>query len=285
MLAKCLKYDLKAVFSVWWIAALTLLGLSFPAGYCARVIVTTVKQTPFLAYFGVGIYKFATATFVITTLILVFVRYYQNFFQDEGYLTFTLPVRRETLFWSKVLCGVISVFAALAVIAASDAIAMAMIPGDARDEIGGLFSVLGVLPAVEDIHLLGVNFSNLGIWGYIYAGEILLGLSLYGFSGLLAVYLCITLGAVVAKKHKILAAVGFGYAFNTAMSIAGKIVMVIVAMFGFSLSEAVPGLFESPENYAFLALCGLLICIVLAVINTILAFANIGCLERKLNLS
>ena len=36
----------------------------------------------------------------VVTELLVFVRFYKNFFTDEGYLTFTLPVSRKDLLLS-----------------------------------------------------------------------------------------------------------------------------------------------------------------------------------------
>ena len=41
------------------------------------------------------------------TLIFVFIRYYKNFFTDEGYLTFTLPVKRSTLLNAKTVNAMI----------------------------------------------------------------------------------------------------------------------------------------------------------------------------------
>lgn len=46
MLKKLLKYDLKAVFKYWWIAAISTLGLSVLGGFAVTVLRDTVSTEP-----------------------------------------------------------------------------------------------------------------------------------------------------------------------------------------------------------------------------------------------
>ena len=59
---------------------------------------------------------FILVAFVIISSFIVFVRFYKNFFSDEGYLTHTLPIKSSThMFsktWSTLLWTIITILAA-----------------------------------------------------------------------------------------------------------------------------------------------------------------------------
>ena len=56
---------------------------------------------------------------LINNLMRVWARLVLNFYKDESYLTHTLPVKKSTLYLSKVLCGLITMLTSTIVIAAS----------------------------------------------------------------------------------------------------------------------------------------------------------------------
>ena len=119
MFAKLLKYDLRAVIKYWWIAAVSSLGLSVIGGVCINII--TVDYTSFqalqsIAILGLVISIIGLCVFGVLSEILILVRFYKNFFSDEGYLTFTLPVRKTQLLNSKLLMSVIFTASATLVI-------------------------------------------------------------------------------------------------------------------------------------------------------------------------
>ena len=98
MFAKLLKYDLCSVGRIWWILAATLLGLSVGTGFCLRDFIikssdvhatTGDTLTASLEFIALMLFYVAIIAFAIVTAILLFIRYYKNFFTDEGYLTFT----------------------------------------------------------------------------------------------------------------------------------------------------------------------------------------------------
>ena len=102
MLKKLLKYDLKAVFKYWWIAAISTLGLSVLGGFAVTVLRDTVSTEPekkvpiileILSSIALPLVYLGFIALGILTVIMIFARYYKNFFSDEGYLTFTLPVK------------------------------------------------------------------------------------------------------------------------------------------------------------------------------------------------
>jgi len=54
---------------------------------------------------------------LINTLMRLWVRFKQNFYGDESYLTHTLPVKKQTLYLSKIITSAVSVFVGVLVIA------------------------------------------------------------------------------------------------------------------------------------------------------------------------
>ena len=111
MLLKLLKYDLRSVFKYWWIAALSTLGLSVLGGFCILILDSSIIANVYqiLAGFAMGVVILGFVAFLILSQILVFMRYYKNFFSDEGYLTFTLPVKRTHLITSKLITATLNI--------------------------------------------------------------------------------------------------------------------------------------------------------------------------------
>ena len=107
MFRKLLKYDMKSVWNVWRIMAATIFGLSIVGSFVLRYILTHAEKmfdSPglmlmFSGFMLCAVLSFFTACAV--TAIFVLIRFYKNFFTDEGYLTFTLPVKRSTLLNAK----------------------------------------------------------------------------------------------------------------------------------------------------------------------------------------
>ena len=128
MFKKCLKYDLRAFGKIWLIAAAVMLVLAFlcSVGIGSLINVAASMETvvtdsadPELLdnalifarmFIGIICYMvliYSLVIFLGGSSIMVYVRYYIKFFTDQGYLTFTLPVRRSTQFWSKAVSGLI----------------------------------------------------------------------------------------------------------------------------------------------------------------------------------
>ena len=108
MLKKCLKYDLRAIHRIWWILAVSMLAASVVVAVCVRAFsqnmwdmsMDTTGLDVFVTLFGGAgavLGFIAMAACLSVSLILVYWRTYTHFYTDEGYLTFTLPVKRSTL--------------------------------------------------------------------------------------------------------------------------------------------------------------------------------------------
>ncbi len=108
MLGKLMKYDMKYMARVLpWIY----LGAGVLSGIVALLSAISIKSGTdvFLTYaILTAIPLFLTiAAISVCSTVFMMVRIYKNMFSDEGYLTFTLPVKKSSIIWSKLLTGAI----------------------------------------------------------------------------------------------------------------------------------------------------------------------------------
>ena len=133
MLKKCLKYDLQAIGRVWWILAVIMMGAALIAalGFRAMFQVTFDPNSEgfivFLSIIGflAGILSiFGMIAGLTVSVILVYWRTYTNFYTDEGYLTFTLPVTTHQILLSSFLNTIIGELIMLVAVCLSVGIAV-----------------------------------------------------------------------------------------------------------------------------------------------------------------
>ena len=219
MLKKLLKHDLKAIFRFWWIAVIISASLSVAGGlaelmdsydgWVPEVIRSVIGSTIFLSYCSY-------IALMLLTMVLLFIRFYKNFFSDEGYLTFTLPVRRDELLKSKVISGILAMTASGAVCGVNSLL-MSCIGRSADPKNGGFFA-----PVVEYL-VRGVRTE--GIWFWVSLVEyLLLALALLSLA-VMFLYFCITFGSMIVKKGKILVSIAIFYG---ASSIATAVTLFLL---------------------------------------------------------
>lgn len=117
MLRKLLKYDLKNIFKFLLIfyglalffALLTRIFLSIDNSLIMNVIGQICSGVTISMMFNI----------LINNLMRLWVRFKQNLYGDESYLTHTLPVEKSTLYLSKIITSVITLFTSISVIALS----------------------------------------------------------------------------------------------------------------------------------------------------------------------
>lgn len=285
MFKKLLKYDMQAVWRIWWILAVGIFGLSVAASFVFRFFVSTIENENFiwLAIFAMVflvVSVIAIIASIVITPLLVYYQFYKHFFSDEGYLTFTLPVSRRDLLLSKTLNALIWQTAHILLLG-----------------VCVLFFALFGVPAVEGEGFINVAalqgigdflagaWDQLGIWFPVYVLEgIVICAGWYVFSTGL-IYFCITVGSVVAKKYKLLAAIGIYYLVNMAVNLVLQIfgtfgLVAFAEGFGYKMEEIGQG-----AGMPALALALLVACLIVASGAMIMMFMTIGKLERKLNLS
>ena len=276
MLSRLLKYDFRAMLKYWWIAALSSMGLSVLGGVCAVILDNEYNQHfSFTAIAGLGIILtvLGMSAFMVLSQVLIYVRFYRHFYTDEGYLTFTLPVKRCHLLSSKVIAAVTTTVLTGIVLVADLVIIMAIVQGDKLFDAALWERRLRV---VRDL------WNSVGGGFFVtYGVEILLLLLSLAVFSVMLMFCCITFAGVVVKKHKVLAAIGFCYGASAVLSF----VMQWVTLFGI---YGVEGWFYTLSDAAVksvIALALLAIILFVALVSVGLYVLNLWMIDRRLNLS
>ena len=185
----------------------------------------------------------AVAICCAASVFVVIWRFYKSRFGDEGYLTFTLPVNHHQLLLSSILnsvIGIVLVFLAAAAAVVLSCILLLMgLPMDfwpeAAAAVGRAFGTL--MESME------------GNWAIFWeiAGTMLLS----GLHQIVVLMLSVTIGAMIAKKYKLLAAVGAYYLIALA-----ELMIRMVVMTNTILSENVVALFTGFNWIALVTIVG-----------------------------
>ena len=117
MLKKLLKYDLKNAYK----GLIIFYSLSLFFAVLSRIFLS-IENSFIMDIIG-KICSGATISMIfnilINNLIRLWVRFKNNFYGDESYLTHTLPVGKKTLYLSKTLTSIITLFSSMLIIALS----------------------------------------------------------------------------------------------------------------------------------------------------------------------
>lgn len=288
MLKKCLKYDFAALMRTWWILAVSMLGAGVLAGLGFRffsqcMVADNVNEGLAIlsAFVALGSYFCILAMIMGMTVsfILIFWRIYTHFYTDEGYLTFTLPVKRSTLYLSKVISATVLQAATIGVLMLGILFMVLVVP---PTEGGEFFISMDWLSGIGDFLRMLVDLAGwwLILWIPVaFAIVILLALFQTGL-----IYLCITIGAVVAKRHKLIAAIGIYYGVNMAVGIVGEILLLLLASGIAAIILAAAAAGGAVMGLTITAIL-FIIALALAVLSAIVHFMTVNKLERKLNLA
>lgn len=276
MLKKLMRYDFKSVFKLWWIGAVSTLALSVIGGFIAEIF-TTERDIPepiyVLAIFGAVLVYIGFIAFAIFSEILVYLRFYKNLYTDEGYLTFTLPAKRQSILNSKVFLGAVTSILT-GIVLSIDSLIVTVI--SYRKEIFTPQFIKDIEEALEYFFEDQYYY-----YFFIYIVQALIIFALLSLATILFAYGCITIASVIAKKAKILVAIGIYYG---ATSVLGFL-LTIFFMFGatsffdliFELSE-IDGL-----NSVLLIL--FMIIFLLCAVCCVLYYITHWCIDKKLNLA
>ena len=233
MFLKLFKYDFKtsARFGVpilIAVAAAALLGTVNTAVTVSSVgkesTFEAVTNAPFgemLIFFGMGglllvSLALAIASAVMTVLLLV--QYYRSTAADEAYLTFTLPVTPAQILWSKLLNTLVwSAFCGIALFLAGTAILGTGVTaaGIAKDFVNTFAELFDFLDSFAGKSVLTVVL--LCVLGAASA-----------VSSYLMLFMAITFGSVIVRRHKALAAVAMIFVINFVMGGITSVMQVIL---------------------------------------------------------
>ena len=324
MFKKCLKYDFRAYGKIWLIAAVVVLAIallgsigfgSFVFAF-ADMVVTNREATPDLWFFTqlfIGLISlfaiFSSAVvFILGTELAICLRYYNHLFTDQGYLTFTLPVKRSTLFWSKTVSGYTFMLGSIVMYGVAF-IATAL--GVGGGVIAAAFKAIMLENGITFIELMRTIFTDLFtelslrmIWdGIVYVIEkigainilraviIAILMLIYGlastFTSLMLSYACITLGATMFRKLKLLSVLVTYYIVNNVLMIPVIYISTYYGMFASAIGAvALPKLFENVHIGMSVVYLGLIVAILATLcVGVSLAIFNLTRIERKLNLA
>lgn len=282
---KMLRHDLKSVWKVWRILAPLAVLAGIVGGIAIRlldsdldeVIPASISWILTLTSSLVSLYwPMILTAFVLVTLILIVVRYYKNFFTDEGYLTFTLPVSRTQLLNSKILMAFIWM-AATAVVCVIAYVAFILIT-----EVGtpGFDPGIDTDPSapIEDDPIFG-KYGML-----VFLLELIVLVIVAPAADVLLLLLCVTLGAVIVKRAKLVLGLGLYYGINTAIG-------VVIYAFFIGIMIALIAMIDTTGEETALTLARLAIygtpavgIVLFGALGVGSYFINLKLIKQKLNL-
>ena len=117
MLGKLLKYDLKWVYKL--IVVYYGLALFFALVGRGFGLIDNSFVFDFISKFSCGVSVAMMFNILINNIVRIWVRYIQNVYKDESYLTHTLPVTKRDIYMSKLLTSLITMFTSIVVVAIS----------------------------------------------------------------------------------------------------------------------------------------------------------------------
>ena len=280
MLKKLLKYDMRAVFKVWWIGALISVASAIFGGVLSQIAGTIPPKTENVilglirtfCLFTAVICGLTLALSLVLTVVLTIIRFYRHFFTDEGYLTFTLPVSRRTLLFSKTLNAFIW-YSLHIIIFFFSALLFWDLATPKEDIFLDFFSLID--------WIFEFFWDELGAWLIVYTVEAILLPIVSLILSITLIHFCTTFASVLLKKARGIAGVGIFYALTSTFSLIGQLTLYI---FGFAFISASPELLAGQES-ASVALLLLITIAVIAAISAILYSVTQLLLDRKLNLA
>lgn len=233
MFTKLLKHDFQSTWGIIGLLCLMSLGASLLGGGAMRYLVwisqrgteeMTILTVLCILTMVVAI-LFIAVCGVVALLVLIW-RFYKSRFTDEGYLTFTLPVTSHQILLSSMVNTVLNMLVVGITIMASLAVLLLL----------GLTVISDFWPNFQRVisralQALSRVFTMQGL-GYLMQ---MLGVIIIGFAcELVVLMLSVTIGALVAKKHKILAALGVYYGIHIALSVfnASSVAAVVIVEAG-----------------------------------------------------
>lgn len=278
MLGKCLKYDFKETFKLWWVGALVSLLSALPLSLLIFSIMNDMGDTSTAFPWQVFLLMICWIGMIVgmmISLLSVYVRYYRHFFGKEAYLTFTLPVKRTTLFTSKYITALFFNIASYAILI----FGMAGFMGYAILDAAGSGSSGGA----ESESLLTTVIVAL-IVVVVYALFFLCTISL----NTLSYFFIITFCGVYFKKYSLLAIIVAFFCLSFFGSYAMMLPMMggMLGLFGlFGLIDANIVNMGALQGFALIGAGLLLVIVAVTALNMLLAFLSKELLERKLNVT
>lgn len=278
MLRRLLKYDFLSVWKSGWGTLPAIFGCTLVAIIAARSIDFIYGNTgSAIAGLIIMIFCLFGAMACVGVLnVLAYMRFYKNLFTDEGYLTFTLPVKRSTLLISKMLN--IAIWSVGSLILLGVCIAAVAWLGAGDDIFGDISYIFG------DIGFFFTDaWDEMGAWSVVYILEQLAFAIAYCFFEISMVCFSISHGAATAKKSKFFKTVGI-YLLT---SLACSFVIPSYSVEGLLGSSAMYERYEALSSGGQMGACAVIQLVIILIhlaVGLVLYFMTLDKISRRLNL-
>ena len=229
MFRKLLKHEFLATRGLLGTLTCAALFLSIPGGAVLRLLINLIQNEQandtmqslgiIGLFFSLFFIMLALVAYTLGVQIYLYWRFYKHKFTDEGYLTFTLPVTCTQIYLSSYVSILLwTLISGLVVTLSMNLIAL----------IGAGEYIL----EQETLGEIGVVLEQM-LTAYDQIAEPILlctAAILTVLSSPAIPMVCITLGAVLAKKHKILMAFVMYYAITTVLSFIQSVLTVFLGL-------------------------------------------------------
>lgn len=211
MFVKMFKYDFKATWGLLGLLSVIALGAGVLGSVVARLLERGLDGF-LLAMLVISMMTvvFYLVGYCLASMFLLLGRFYKSRFTDEGYMTFTLPVTTHQVLLSSFLNCTLGLIVCMIVTAVSFGI-LVFFGADVLDGQRWEFVKLCFDKLPDLVKKIGggniVMFLLMLLAGFV--------------SQVMTIMLAITLGSIIAKKHKILTGVAAYYGLNMLINIAG----------------------------------------------------------------
>ena len=283
MLKKLMKYDLRAIGRFWWIIAVFTLLLCAFEGVLLRTSFELLKDGGIIwAIIGMIVFCLGMVSVSMTlplTLSLVFYRFYRQLYTDVGYLTFTLPVSRKQVLTSKTLNAVFWTLIQLLVIGSGVAFILLCAPPAGDGAYCDPIVYTRLVAFAQRI------WNEIGAWTVVYAVE-LVALMLIGiWISVGFAQMCITVGATVFKKYKLVASfVIYTLASTFVVFVVNIISSVAAVLLADGFIDVLSTASSTLQCVSF-AVILLIACVVSASVAVFMHLVTLDRIERKLSLA
>ena len=279
MFAKLLKYNFKDTKRIGIPILICLLGITVLGCADIGVLISYNKSgadgSTFSVLFnmllslGMALVIISLIFAVLVMMLFICVNFYKNLVSDEGYLTFTLPVKSEDILLAKIVNGIIWLAIVLVSVIVS-AVLLFMSASYFSD--GNAFIIFE--NAGEFFRSLFSKYDSFYVIITIIMAVI--AIAVYAISNLMLYFMAIFMGSVVAKKNKVLASIGLVYGFNIVYGMVQNIAAIVIIA---SVSQpALPVLSYINILLAIVIIFSLLFCILFWCLTKYM-------MDKKLNLA
>lgn len=283
---KLLRYDMRSFSKLWWIATVAVGGFFAIATVCMRGLMQLDRyevtsslpawEVPLriVCVLGLIISLFASTAYFVLVIVFIIRRFYTHLYTDQGYLTFTLPVKRSHIFGAKLAMGWIYYTASQLVFAIG--FFLFLLIGTAEHG----FINADIFTGISDI--FSSLWESLG-WRLLVLGfELLILLCVSNAMTLLFFYTCITMASVLVKRMKLLLGIGIYYGLTNIFTFILQIFFILIIntdilMYISMLEET------QMKNVALLLVA--LVTLVVMTVSWVLFRFNVHLMRKKLNLA